>query len=145
MFKHPLNNPLSCLESLQRIQLNLKKQRQITKKVQSFLPPELAGHCVHVTLSTSKITLYTHSSVWASKLLYLRKQILTQASKEFNEPVQSFKVKVLSTKHTKPLHQAPLKPSSETLKNMALSSSSLNESALKKSLLKLIGTLKNKP
>ena len=142
MFKHPLNHPLSCLASLQRIQLNLKKQQQITKKVQSFLPIALAKHCIHVTLSANKITLYTHSSVWASKLLYLRKQILAQASKEFNEPVHSFKVKVLSTKDTETLHLKPLKPSSNTLKNMALSSSALNDSNLKKSLLKLINTLK---
>jgi hypothetical protein len=146
MFKHPFNNSTSNKDSLQRIQFNLKKQRALTKRVQSFLPSELAEHCIHVTLSCKKkannITLYTHSSVWASKLLYLRKQILAQASKEFNEPLQSFKVKVISKGKTTLPKPKPLKPSLSTLENMALASTSIENSALKESLLHLINTLK---
>ena len=142
MFIHPLKKNANTKDALQRIQLNLDKQKVLTNHIKSLLPSGLADHCLHVTLSDSKITLYTDSSMWASKLLYLRKSILAQAAKKLEQPVTNFRVKVLANDYFKSSPSKLLKPSTDTLNNMSEGCSTIKDGQLKDSLSRLIRTLK---
>lgn len=142
MFTHPLKNQRYNKDALQRIQLNLNKQKVLTQRIKSILPNGLDKHCLHVTLSDKKLTLYTDSSMWASKFLYLRKTIMSQGAQQINQPIQSFKVKVMATEKFTAPPVPLLKPSSGTLQNMSKGCSSIKDEKLKDSLTRLIATLK---
>lgn len=142
MFTHPLKNQRYNKDVLQRIQANLNKQKVLTKRIKSILPNGLDKHCLHVTLSDKKLTLYTDSSMWASKFLFLRKSIMSQGALEINQPIQNFKVKVMATEKFKARPVPLLKPSSTTLVNMSKGCSSIKDEQLKNSLTRLIATLK---
>jgi len=142
MFTHPLKKNTKNKDALHRIQSNLNKQKVLTNQIKSFLPSGPAEHCLHVTLSDDKITLYTDSSLWASKLLYLRQSILTQAIVNLGQPINHFKVKVLANDQFKTVPSKLLKPSIDTLKNMSEGCLSIKDEQLKSALSRLIRTLK---
>jgi len=144
MFKQPFKNKKSSLNGLQHIQQSLHQQRALLRLVQESMAKDLAIHCLHVTASKNTITLFTDSSVWASKLLYLRQPILKTLSNYFGERVHTLKVKVLS-KHSVKTQLSPKSPSSNTLKFLAEANNSEQTDKLSTSMNKLIKTLqKNK-
>ncbi|ORU89932.1 MAG: hypothetical protein A6F71_02925 [Cycloclasticus sp. symbiont of Poecilosclerida sp. M] len=104
MFKHPINSRSNSLDGLKSIHLNLNSQRQLTKQVKEILSPQLALHCLHAIHTNDKIVLFTDSSAWASKLLFMRRTILKNLSALTKRPIKNFNVKVLpktsiQTKH----------------------------------------------
>jgi len=140
MFKQPFKKHLSSSGGLQQIQKNLNAQRKLLDIVKSGLPENLAEHCLHVTTKAGKITLFTDSSVWASKLLYLRKPILDSLSLSCSTPIKSLKIKVLSKQASK--SQAQLKPvSSSALTFLAQANEVDANDPLKVAMNKLITTL----
>ncbi|PCI19323.1 MAG: hypothetical protein COB62_05735 [Piscirickettsiaceae bacterium] len=143
MFKHPITKKTSELDGMKRINLTLKKNQQYLQKVQQQLPKNLANHCIHVVFNKNKLTLYTDSSIWASKLLYQRIQIIDAISKSFCEPVQSLSVRVVN-EQLKLTIKKPIKPSAQTINNFALSTihTSQKNDVLNTALNKLIKVLK---
>jgi len=140
MFKQPFQKHLLPSSGLQQIQKNLNAQRKLLDIVKNGLPDNLAAHCIHITTNTGKATLFTDSSVWASKLLYLRKPIMDSLSLS-GSPIRSLTVKVLSQKLTK--NQAQLKPvSNDALKFLAQANETDDTDSLKVAMNKLITTLK---
>lgn len=140
MFKQPFKNKNSSLSGLQHIRQSLHQQRTLLRLVQDSMAKDLAIHCLHVTASKNTITLFTDSSVWASKLLYLRQPILKTLSNYFGERVHTLKVKVLS-KHSIKDQPLPKSPSSNTLKFLAEANDSVQTDKLSTSMNKLIKTL----
>ena len=143
MFTHPLKNSLHNKNILQRIHVNLDKQGVLNRRIKSFLPADLADHCLHATVSDKKLTLFTNSSMWASKLLYCRNLILSKAASEISQPITSFKVKVMASDRFKTTPAKLKKPSLKTLDDMAQATSSISDEKLKHSLKLLITTLKS--
>jgi len=141
MFKQPFKKHLLPSGGLQKIQKKLNAQRKLLDIVKSGLPVNLAAHCLHVTTDTGNATVYTDSSVWASKLLYLRKTILDTLSLNCSAPIRSLKIKVLSKQVAK-THDQPKPVSSEALKFLAQANEADTSDPLKVAMNKLISTLK---
>jgi acid stress-induced BolA-like protein IbaG/YrbA len=141
MFKHPFKNNKKPLNGLQHIQKKLHQQQQILSVVQQSLTKDLAAHCLHISGDNKNILLFTDSSAWASKLLYMRQTILNTLSKHFGERVHGLKVKVLTQQI--PSTEKTLKlPSSKTLKSLSKANSSQQPDSLNTSMNKLIYVLK---
>lgn len=141
MFKQPFKNKNLLSNGLQHIQQNLNLQRRLLKLIQSSLNDDLATHCLHISVSSNKITLFTDSSVWASKLLYQRQVILNALSDYFGERGHTLKVNVLPKQAFKnrPL---PKSPSDNILKVLSEANDFGLTDNLSISMNKLIKTLK---
>ena len=144
MFKQPFKNKNLPLNGLQYIQQNLNQQRRLLQVVQACLTTDLAAHCVHIIANKNNITLFTDSSVWASKLLYLRQTILKALFEHLGERVHNLKVKVVS-KHMVKNKLLPKSPSVNALRLLNEANQSMPTDSLSISMSKLIKTLqKNK-
>ncbi len=144
MFKQPFKNRHLPLTGLQHIQQNLNQQRQLLRHAQSVLPEDLAIHCLHITARKNQMTLFTDSSVWASKLLYQRQLILKALSKYLGAPAHTLKVKVLP-KQRETNKALPKLPSKNALKVLSEANHTELTDNLSMSMNKLIKTLqKNK-
>jgi len=141
MFKHPLGKNKASLSGLQNIQLNLKQQRELLVVVKNCLTDQLAKHCTHLTINKSSVTLYTDSSVWASKLLYMRAVIIDAVSNHVSDRIQTLNVKVLNFQ-TLQNENKPKLPSSQTLKFLDKANDRSEGDKLSASMSKLIRTLK---
>jgi|GEM_PF-551326 len=141
MFKQPFKHSLLPNDGLQHIQKKLITQRKLLHLVKSNLPENLAPHCIHVTESHNKITLFTDSSVWASKLLYLRQAILKNLSLNHSATVKSLKVTVLSRKGIK--EAVKLKPvSSASIQFLAQANETDQEDTVSAAMNRLVTTLR---
>lgn len=60
---------------LQRIGKRLAEHQSLLDRVRLKLPPELAGHCQAAVPDGNRITLYTDSPAWASRLRYLAAEL----------------------------------------------------------------------
>ncbi|PHS71803.1 MAG: hypothetical protein COB22_06420 [Cycloclasticus sp.] len=143
MLKHPINK--SRLSGLQNIQQHLLQQHQLLKVVNSALPNNLSEHCLHATYYKNNLTLYTNSSVWASKLLYMRAPILNAISKSVGDRVTTLHVKVLSKKHSLETYKTPKSPSNKSIQFLCNANKPKHADKLSVAMNKLINTLqKNK-
>ncbi|ORU92988.1 MAG: hypothetical protein A6F72_05930 [Cycloclasticus sp. symbiont of Poecilosclerida sp. N] len=141
MFKQPFKNDKAALSGLQKIQQTLVQQRVLLRTVQSALADDFARHCLHITSTKNSSILYTDSSVWASKLLYMRQTILKSLSQHFGEPVRTLKIRVLSKQIVR-TQKSPKKPSSNALKSLSVANNAEASDKLSISMNKLISTLK---
>jgi len=140
MFKHPFKNNSAALAGFQHIQKKLNQQRRLLRHVKASLDDNVASHCLHINVDNKQITLFTDSSIWASKLLYLRPTILDALSLHFTEQVQTLKVKVL-TKQVKPTLAFPKAPSSRAIESLSAKKNPKLTDKLNVSMNKLIKTL----
>ncbi|ORU94354.1 MAG: hypothetical protein A6F70_08435 [Cycloclasticus sp. symbiont of Bathymodiolus heckerae] len=140
MLKNPFKNNSAPLRGLQHIQQNLNQQRLLLKVVKTSLTKDLASHCLHITSSNKRTILFTDSSVWASKLLYMRQTILKALSQHFGEQAHTLKVKVL-TKRILPTQPLPKSPSINIIKDLSMCNIESTDK-LNTSMRKLIQTLK---
>jgi len=144
MFKQAFKNRHLPFTGLQHIQQNLNQQRQLLRHAQSVLPKDLASHCLHITAGKNQVTLFTDSSVWASKLLYQRQLILKALSNYLGTPAHTLKVKVLP-KQRETSKALPKLPSKNALKVLSEANNTDRTDNLTVSMNKLIKTLqKNK-
>lgn len=141
MFKHPLGKNKASLSGLQNIQLNLKQQRELLVVVKNCLTEQLAKHCSHLIINKSRVILYTDSSVWASKLLYMRAVIIEAISNHVSDRIQTLSVKVLHLQ-TLQNENKPKLPSSQTLKYLNEANNNSAGDKLSASMSKLIKALK---
>ena len=141
MFKQPFKNRHSPLTGLQDIQQNLSQQRQLLRQAQSVLPEDLAIHCLHIIAGKNQVTLFTDSSVWASKLLYQRQLILKALSNYLGARTHTLKVKVLPKKR-ETNKALPKLPSKNALKVLSEANNTDLTDNLTVSMNKLIKTLK---
>lgn len=142
MFRQPFNNK-KPLNGLQHIQQNLNQQHHLLKLIQTALNDQLAAHCIHITANKKTLTLFTDSSIWASKLLYQRQLILDVLSENFGEPVQTLKVKVIPKQSVRQRRQPKL-PSNGIIKVLKESNNTEQTDSLSASMNKLIKTLQKK-
>jgi len=137
LFKHSHSNS----DGLLQIQQRLNQQGQTLKAVKTSLDDQLANHCVHIVVNNGTATLFTDSSIWASKLLYMRSPILQTLSDHTGGRITSLKVKVLS--HEVANHnKTPQNPSSKTLNDLSSENITPSTDKLSASMKKLIHTLK---
>jgi len=141
MFKHPFKNNSAALAGFQNIQKKLNQQRKLLRLVKASLNDNVASHCLHINSSSKSITLFTDSSIWASKLLYLRPTILAALSTHFGEQIHTLKIKVL-TKQVKPTLTFPKPPSDTAIKSLSATKDTQTSDKLNISMNKLIKTLK---
>ncbi|MEO1888838.1 MAG: DciA family protein [Cycloclasticus sp.] len=141
MFKQAFKNNQVPLNGLQQIRKQLNQQEQLLRVIQSALPDNLATHCLHTTYSKNNVILFTDSSVWASKLLYMRQAILNALSQHVGERVHALKVNILS-KHVTRHQKAPKTPSNKTISFLSEANNIESSDKLSISMNKLIKTLK---
>ena len=139
MFKRLLDNKVP-LTGLQHIQQTLNYQHELLQVVKLHVADGLADHCLHIATTNNSIVLYTDSSVWASKLLYLRIPILDALSKQVAGRIQTLTIRVLP-KHQSESLSLPKLPSSETIQNLASGNTIHTKEKLGASFSKLIDTL----
>lgn len=140
MFKQPFKKSQLSSNGLQQVQKTLHTQNKLLSIVRNNLPNDLASHCLHVIANKDKATVFTDSSVWASKLLYLRKVILDELSSHFASPLKSLKVKVLSKQAIK-AKTLPKSPSYSALKFLAQANEPDTTDQLSLSMNRLITAL----
>lgn len=140
MLKKLSNHSHSSSDALLHIQQRLNLHKQTLNAVKANLDDQLATHCVHIIVNNETAILFADSSIWASKLLYMRTPILQTLSDYTGGRISSLKVKVLTynpAEHKK----TPQNPSIKTLN--ALSSANTSSSdKLSISMRKLIHILK---
>lgn len=141
MFKQPFKNDHSLLQALQHTQQNMALQRQLLHVVQTCLPDHLASHCLYVVAKKSSITVFTDTSVWASKILYMRQSIMHALSLHNCDRPLTLKVKVM-TKQIPALQHKPKSPSYKTLQMLSDANGFKPKDKLNESILNLISTLK---
>ena len=80
MLKKLFNHRLSSSDALLQIQQRLNLHEKTLKAVKTNLDDQLANHCLHIIVNKEVAILFTDSSIWASKLLYMRTPILQTLS-----------------------------------------------------------------
>ncbi|MBQ0725051.1 MAG: DUF721 domain-containing protein [Cycloclasticus sp.] len=141
MLKKLFNHRLSSSDALLQIQQRLNLHDKTLKAVKTNLDDQLANHCLHIIVNKEVAILFTDSSIWASKLLYMRAPILQTLSDYTGSRIASLKVKVLTynpTDHKK----APQTPSSKTLSALSSTNNTSSNDKLSTSMKKLIHVLK---
>lgn len=141
MLKHPFKNKKVLLKGFQNIQKKLTQQRLLLRVVRSSLDDNIASHCLHISANSKHIILFTDSSIWASKLLYMRPCILKALSSHFDEQVHTLKIKVL-TKKISSIPILPKVPSDKAIKSLSTIDNNEATDKLNVSINKLIKTLK---
>ncbi|MBV1951976.1 MAG: DUF721 domain-containing protein [Cycloclasticus sp.] len=140
MFKRPFKHNIARLSGLQHIQQALSVQQKLLQVVQESLNAGLAQHCLHVTVRSKKATLSTDSSIWASKLLYMRSIILAALSEHLGDEVRILTVKVRPSQTTKQL-KLPNTPSRATLNVLSNANPADSSDSLSLAMNKLIRAL----
>lgn len=141
MFKRPFSKNKTSLSGFRAIQTNLNRQKKLLHVAKSCLSEDLAQHCSHLTFKKNSITIYTDSSVWASKLLYMRPAIIDALSKHISDRIQTLNVKLLNNQ-TLHNESSPKSPSSQTIQHLAEANLIDNRDKLSTSMSKLINVLK---
>ncbi len=144
MFKRPFKHNIARLGSLQHIQQALSAQQKLLQVVKETLDAGLAQHCLHVTVRSNKATLSTDSSIWASKLLYMRLIILAALSEHLGDEVRILTVKVRPSQTTKQL-KLPNTPSRTTLNVLSSANPADSADSLSLAMNKLIKALGKPP
>ncbi|MDX2426963.1 MAG: DciA family protein [Cycloclasticus sp.] len=141
MLKQPFKNNHSSLQVLQQTQQNLARQRQLLQAVQTSLPDNLALHCLYAVAKKNSVTVFTDSSVWASKILYMRRTILDALSKQICDQPITLNVKVMTQQAPARQHR-PKSPSHKTLQILSDANTLKPKDSLNESLINLFNTLK---
>ena len=139
MLKHLIN--IVRPSRLHPIQQSLNHQHRLLETIIACLPSNLSGHCLHAISNKKKVVLYTDSSVWASKLLYMRTHILKSLAENSDAPIKTLKVKVLSKPASKT--KSSLKqPSIKTVRLLNKANTFKQSDKLSESMNRLITALK---
>jgi len=141
MLKHPLHNSRKPT-GMERITLTLQQNQFYLEAIQQQLPKQLAEHCHHAVFKNSKLTLFTDSPVWASKLLYNRVKIIDAITPHFREPVQGLTIRVVDNSIFA-YKKRQKKPFQDNANNSSLSDKSTNHDALNTALDELADVLQN--
>jgi len=141
MLKHPFQNSHNPT-GMELITLTLQKNQQYLEVIQQQLPKQLAEHCLHAVCKNNKITLFTDSPVWASKLLYSRVKIIGAISAHFRDPVQGLTIRVVDNSifvHKK----KPKKPFNDNSHHLNSSDNPNNNDMLDAAINKLTDVIQN--
>jgi len=144
MFKRPFKHNIARLSGLQHIQQALSAQQKLLQIVKEPLDASLAQHCLHVTVRSKKAILSTDSSIWASKLLYMRSIILAALSAHLGDEVLALTIKVRPSQISKQLKQ-PNVPSRDTLNVLSKANPADSTDSLSLAMNKLIKALRKPP
>jgi phytoene dehydrogenase-like protein len=80
---------------LQQIGKRLAEHQSLLDRVRQQLPSDLASHCLAVVPDGDRITLYTDSPAWASRLRYLAAELESQL-RSGKQTVRQVRVRVLA-------------------------------------------------
>lgn len=141
MLKKIFNYSLSSSDALTQIQQHLNLQKKTLNAVKTNLDDQLASHCLHIIVNKEVAILFTDSSIWASKLLYMRAPILQSISDYTTSPISSLKIKVL-TYNPSIQKKSPQTPSNQTLNVLTSANNTSSSDKLSTSMKKLIHILK---
>jgi hypothetical protein len=139
------NGPVSCARimgrfaPLQRLQNEIAEQQRLLLRVRSLLPANLRAHCVAAVRNADRITLYSDSPVWASRLRFLAKGILDTLRGQ-DHPARELRTRVLIASDRaagarKRRRMAPL--SQETSRMLSGVAATLDDPALRAALGRL--------
>jgi len=141
MLKHPFQNSHNPT-GMELITLTLQQNQLYLEVIQQQLPKQLAEHCIHTVFKNNKITLFTDSPVWASKLLYSRVKIIGAISEHFRDPVQGLTIRVVDNSifaHKK----IPKKSFNGTSRRLSSSDNPKNIDVLDDAINKLTNVIQN--
>jgi len=91
-----LRSARTCLArsaTLRRIQSQLEDQQALLARVRACLPPGLAPHCQVSVLTGDRLSLYTESPAWASRLRYMQREITAQLTQQ-GFPIRELRVRI---------------------------------------------------
>jgi hypothetical protein len=68
---------------LQRLERDIRSQKNLLADVRRCLPADLSPHCLHARLRVDTLVLHTDSPVWATRLRYLAPQLASVLAVEY--------------------------------------------------------------
>lgn len=86
--------------TLERLATRVATQQKLLAAVRACLPADLRAHCQAVALQRTQLTVFTHSSAWATRLRYAVGPMATELAKRDMPAPESIHVRVLAPLET---------------------------------------------
>ncbi|MEE9412993.1 MAG: DciA family protein [Methylococcales bacterium] len=133
--------------TLSDLQQRLKNHADLLKLTKQSLPLPLAENCIGCCYKQSTLILYSRSAIWISQLRFYKTELLeTIQAKAPQFAISDVIFRVLVTPDgltvEQPVNQ-PIRPSHQTIKEIASGASYVSDKQLRLSLEKLAQTLNN--
>ena len=90
----PIRQLLLDRPTLSRIEQDVSEQQTLLNLIRQCLPDDLAAHCVGARVQDQRLVLHMDSPVWASRVRYLAKQLLSLLDRQYPE-LREIKVRLL--------------------------------------------------
>ena len=149
MKKNNFNSPISVFNerpcTTSKLITAAEKHKEITKKIRSFLPAELAEHCEFGSIKGSSMIIFADSSAWATRLQFHTSGLLRYINQEYKYSLASIKLKIAPPrgKRKKPKPE-PFHIDKENIRSIRQLSSSVENKDLGCALERLANAVENK-
>ena len=84
---------------LRDLRSRLDARAELLLRVRSTLPDRLIDHVVSAGLEADCLTLGTPSAAWASRLRYVKDEVLARLEREYGLKATRLKIRIISTSH----------------------------------------------
>ena len=102
MKKTNFQQPISVFEERQSTTSKLIsaaiKHKEITNKIRSHLPVELAEHCEFGSIKGSSMIIFSDSAAWATRLRFHSNELVRYLNQEYKYSLTSIKFKIAPIK-----------------------------------------------
>lgn len=135
-----LNSHLGLTDGpLAKVMVRLAQQKADLKLVQSLLPPELRGHCVHADLRTGEGLIYMDSPVWANRAHYYSADILACLRQQVPASIRRLRIQVIPRVSPTPPAQSRRTAalSEQAVRVIQSAATAITDSALSAALIRL--------
>ena len=149
MKKTNFNSPISVFDerpsTTSKLIAAAAKHKEITKKIRSFLPTELAEHCEFGSIKGSSMIIFADSAAWATRLQFHSSGLLRYLNQEYKYSLASIKFKIVPPrgKRKKPKPE-PFHIDKENISNIRQLSTSVNNKDLGDALARLANVVEKK-
>ena len=138
----PVRHLLRDRPVLNRLEQEVSEQKALLNLVRQCLPDDLAAHCVGARINDRQLVLHADSPVWASRLRYLAKQLLSVLDRPYPD-LREIKVRLLVTDTTRPKRRKPALKSNRAAAIIHDQATYTQAEPLKAALLRLSRALKD--
>ena len=149
MKKTSFQQPITLIEQRSTTTSKLisaaNKHREITKKIRSHLPVELAEHCEFGSIRGNSMIIFADSAAWATRLRFHSSDLLRYLNQEYKYSLASIKFKIAPVrgkkKKPKPL---PFHIDKDNIKSIRQLSSTVGHKGLGDALKHLADVVEKK-
>ncbi len=149
MKKNNFQNPISVFaerpNNTSKLIAAAKKHKEITNKIRSYLPVELAEHCEFGSIKGSSMIIFADSAAWATRLRFHSNELVRYINKEYKYSLTAIKFKITPAKgKPKKPKPEPFHIDKENISNIRQLSSSVKNKALGDALARLANVVEKK-